>query len=424
MDDLTGYIPYRKAKWNLDNRLQTSDDEIALWVSGVAGFGLDAYMIGFRGKLISFLENGSHPFGGDDYISPLEGLHFLPTDVEQFKPDKRFIPWRMLVERWGKYYEGDKDRTVNFINHRRKDSGLFEYHPVTGSVESLDGELFERGLFDLTVVEAIEHAHLFKWDMPYSDAKRILQEKFNATEQEIVHWMLDEEITPEGMWGLINIGGKEKKVCLYGIDSYEYTGEMHRLQNLDFNADEIKHFAPKNRWLTFNQVMERWPESEESIEMRQQCVAEKLKTNMLPFPKIDGIDKDKNLNLYIYHLSDIERIFPLQNSQKLSTEPQAETAEINGEDSQADTIPTSVTNREKKQRTRKTNLSRAVDAAIKKIGRKPSFDELWQFFQDDKDETDFIHDYTDTHLTWIDTKGNFHDTKKETLANHLSRIKS
>jgi hypothetical protein len=37
MVDLTGYISYRQAKLVLENRLQTSEEEIALWVSGIAG---------------------------------------------------------------------------------------------------------------------------------------------------------------------------------------------------------------------------------------------------------------------------------------------------------------------------------------------------------------------------------------------------
>ncbi|MCK9394334.1 MAG: hypothetical protein M0Q44_01935 [Methylobacter sp.] len=79
---------------------------------------------------------------------------------------------------------------------------------------------------------------------------------------------------------------------------------------------------------------------------------------------------------------------------------------------------------DKPQRTRKTNLSHAINEAVKSFKKKPSFDELWQFFQDDKDSTGIIVDYTDTHLTWKDTKGKLHDTQKETIANHLSRIKS
>ena len=79
---------------------------------------------------------------------------------------------------------------------------------------------------------------------------------------------------------------------------------------------------------------------------------------------------------------------------------------------------------EKKQRTRKVNLTQAIHAAVNTFKKKPSFDELWQFFQDDKDETGIIEDFTDTHITWKDTKGKLHDTQKSTIANHLSQIKS
>ena len=76
------------------------------------------------------------------------------------------------------------------------------------------------------------------------------------------------------------------------------------------------------------------------------------------------------------------------------------------------------------KRTRKINLRRAIESAIQKIGKKPSFDELWQYFQDDKDETGIIVDYDDCYLIWNDTKGKLHNSPKTTVANHLSRIKS
>lgn len=75
-------------------------------------------------------------------------------------------------------------------------------------------------------------------------------------------------------------------------------------------------------------------------------------------------------------------------------------------------------------RTRKTNLTRAINAAIETFGRKPTFEELWQFFQRDKDETGYIHDYTDTRITWVDTKGIFHDATRKFIANKLSQRKS
>ncbi|GAB4260126.1 MAG: hypothetical protein Kow0065_10310 [Methylomicrobium sp.] len=78
-------------------------------------------------------------------------------------------------------------------------------------------------------------------------------------------------------------------------------------------------------------------------------------------------------------------------------------------------------------RTRKINLVRAIESAARnlrnQLNKKPSIDELWQYFENDLDETGFIEDYTDTHLTWRTTKGDLKDTPKSTVANHLSRIK-
>jgi hypothetical protein len=104
-------------------------------------------------------------------------------------------------------------------------------------------------------------------------------------------------------------------------------------------------------------------------------------------------------------------------------EPQAEAVGDAGVGSQCDTKPKNKADT-KTPRTRTDNLSRAIDAAIKSIGKKPSLDELWQYFQDDKDETGFIEDYTDEKITWRDTKGSMKDTQKLSLANRLSRVNS
>lgn len=76
-----------------------------------------------------------------------------------------------------------------------------------------------------------------------------------------------------------------------------------------------------------------------------------------------------------------------------------------------------------KQRTRKTNLKRAIEDVVKEKGRKPSFEELWQYFQDGKDKTGYIVDYTDDKITWEDTRGKLHDALRRSIANNLSRIK-
>jgi hypothetical protein len=74
-------------------------------------------------------------------------------------------------------------------------------------------------------------------------------------------------------------------------------------------------------------------------------------------------------------------------------------------------------------RTRTDNLARAINAAINAIGKKPSLDELWRYFQNDKDKTGFIEDFDDEKIVWRDTKGIIHDTPKDTFANRLSRVK-
>jgi hypothetical protein len=72
------------------------------------------------------------------------------------------------------------------------------------------------------------------------------------------------------------------------------------------------------------------------------------------------------------------------------------------------------------ERKRKDNLTRAIEAAIKSFGCKPSLEDLWQFFINDRDETGIVQDSTDEKITWMDTKGRFQDTTKKALANRLT----
>lgn len=152
MDDL---IEYRAAKKFLDDKLKTTEHEIALWVSGVGGLRLDAYIQVGTGRLILFADNGHNPFKGDNYVSPLESLYFKQDELNQFveQSPKRFISFDALVERWLKYNENDISKTKNYI-HRKHE--LMEYHPIKGVPDSINGEGFERGLFSLSVVEAVE----------------------------------------------------------------------------------------------------------------------------------------------------------------------------------------------------------------------------------------------------------------------------
>lgn len=80
-----------------------------------------------------------------------------------------------------------------------------------------------------------------------------------------------------------------------------------------------------------------------------------------------------------------------------------------------------VSNKPAIKRTRKVGIVVAIEAAIRSFGRKPSLQELWKYFHDENDATGIIVDFTDTKLTWTDSRGTLHDTKKETIANHLAK---
>ena len=86
------------------------------------------------------------------------------------------------------------------------------------------------------------------------------------------------------------------------------------------------------------------------------------------------------------------------------------------------TPPVPIGTKPMQERTRTDNLTRALLAAIDNMGDKPSFTDVWKYFQDDKDTTQFIADYDDEKITWIDTLGKCHDTKKESVRNRLSNI--
>ena len=77
-----------------------------------------------------------------------------------------------------------------------------------------------------------------------------------------------------------------------------------------------------------------------------------------------------------------------------------------------------------KIRTRTTNLNKAIEAAVLELGGDPSFDKLWEYFQNDKDKTGFIEEYSDEALWWVNTKGKSHKTQKSTIRNKLSLLKN
>jgi hypothetical protein len=156
MFDRSKFVPYFEVEQHLETRLQATPDEIAQWVSlGTEQGGLDAYTINkhdTESRLFTF--EPRHFINDDDYITPLLRLYFLPNEIKQFHPVKRYIARQVLIERWTGFL-GDKAQAISFIEARANESRLTEFHPIVGVVES-EGQLFRNGLFDLNDVGQIE----------------------------------------------------------------------------------------------------------------------------------------------------------------------------------------------------------------------------------------------------------------------------
>jgi hypothetical protein len=156
------FISYFEAKQYLEDRFDSTPDEIALWVSiGAEKGGLNAYT-SECGKQSRFSFEPGISIDDDDYIKPLEKLYFLSRDIVQFQPDRRYITRLALKERWIKFYGiweihdyEDEDEAMNYLETKINGSHLREYHPITGVVET-SGQLFRNGLFDKKEVEEKE----------------------------------------------------------------------------------------------------------------------------------------------------------------------------------------------------------------------------------------------------------------------------
>jgi hypothetical protein len=159
------------------------------------------------------------------------------------------------------------------------------------------------------------------YKMPYTLAKRILKQKYHATQEEIALWIETKEIIPKDAWVITTVGKKEKELYRWdGLSSYEPKDLTSKLSGLYFNGDEINKFVPKVRWISFNQIVERWTAHGESID---ETVAT-LKNFIGVYPKDEEIKNGKNLQKYQYPLVDIEEIekklFPVLSETKTENE--------------------------------------------------------------------------------------------------------
>jgi len=156
------FISYFKAKQYLEDRFDSTPDEIAQWVSiGAEKGGLNAYTSECE-KQGRFTFEPNTSINDDDYTKPLEKLYFLSKDIAQFHPDRRYITRFALKERWIEFYNiwenfdyEDEDEAMYYLETKIDESHLLEYHPIDGVVET-SGQLFRSGLFDKKEVEEKE----------------------------------------------------------------------------------------------------------------------------------------------------------------------------------------------------------------------------------------------------------------------------
>lgn len=143
-----------------------------------------------------------------------------------------------------------------------------------------------------------------EWNMPYMNAERFLQDKYKATQEEILLWIESKEITPKDAWCIIDLGGKEKEVLRWNLSGMEPDDLRNTLLRLYFNEDEIKNFVPEVRWVSFKQIVERW----EKYGVNSFDAAATLHNHIGVMPSNKEIKDDENLHMYQYPLSDIEEI--------------------------------------------------------------------------------------------------------------------
>lgn len=124
---LADCIEYRKAIHILSKRLGAAPEELAIWAFlGTECGGLDIFTkeSGQLEKLTFVDGNFSHY-----YLPRLRRCWFRRSDVEQFKPQERFITGAALIERWRQY---DKD-PEDLIRMEISRGHLEACHPTFGA---------------------------------------------------------------------------------------------------------------------------------------------------------------------------------------------------------------------------------------------------------------------------------------------------
>lgn len=149
------YIAYPKAIKLLDERLNTTPEELAawIWVETEHG-GLTAYLHGNELNPPPIFHYSCDNQEDFDYISPLMACWFHIDDISNFQPTDRYITGKALIERWDNQ---PNIRPKGFIQAKIAESRLLPIHPLASHIsDDYKFPLLESGLFVFSHVETIE----------------------------------------------------------------------------------------------------------------------------------------------------------------------------------------------------------------------------------------------------------------------------
>jgi hypothetical protein len=164
------YFSFLKAAKRLKERLNATPEEIAAWV--------------FMGELTGYEHVDefddppkfyfAHYLGeSQDYIGVIQGrCYFSCEDVENFRPESRYITYENVLSRWLPVLKTEC-RIKEFIRAKEEESALLSFHPLTGCTNASDDSGhypgMETGLYPLEHIETIERE-----DFPVSDVSELV----------------------------------------------------------------------------------------------------------------------------------------------------------------------------------------------------------------------------------------------------------
>lgn len=172
------FIHYTKALQQLKKRLSATPDELAMWIwMGQELEGLNAYIIHNEKSLpesFYYTDTGD----GADYLTPLLACSFKLDDITNFKPTKRYITGKALIQRWKKFKDFEDTNLKSFIQTKINEEKLYSYNPITGLTSehsTTNGVLpsFKKGIFSISQIIEIE-----KNELTISDSSEIIERNF------------------------------------------------------------------------------------------------------------------------------------------------------------------------------------------------------------------------------------------------------